>query len=145
VSSYAEFQKALISHYATNQMIRALQVKGFFNTISVTCSQQQEPPYKPFKEASRVVQKHTWKRVKGTLIGFWFPPSVPDAIISSGFHLHFISEDKTKGGCVIDFESDKLILYFKQVMRMTINYAPASTTHFDIPPPQNKNPATPGK
>lgn len=134
VPSYAEFQKALKSHYATNQMIRAIQVEGTFTSISVACSQKQEPPYKPFSEAFRLTREHTWKNIRGTLIGFWLPPTVPEAVMAPGFHLQFISEDKTKGGRVLDFESEKLILYFKQVMRMTVNYAPASTTHFDVAP-----------
>ncbi len=131
ISSYTEFKKALTSHYATNQCIRALQVEGTFNSITVACNQKQESPCKPFSQATRLAKEHTWKDVKGTLIGFWLTPSVPDAVMPPGFHLVFISEDRTKGGRVLDFESDKLILYFKQVLRMTVNYTPDATTHFD--------------
>jgi acetolactate decarboxylase len=131
VASYREFKKALTSHYATNPCIRALQVEGTFNSITVSCNQKQEPPCKTFSQATSLAKEHTWKEVKGTLIGFWMTPSVPDAVIPPGFHLVFISEDRTKGGRVVDFESEKLILYFKQVLRLTINYSPNTTTHFD--------------
>jgi acetolactate decarboxylase len=134
VSSYAEFKKALTTHYATNLSIRAIQVEGTFNSITVSCSRKQLPPYKPFSHATRSAQEHTWKDVKGTLVGFWLTPSVPDAVMPAGFHMVFISEDRTKGGRVVNFESDKLILYFKQVLRMTINYTPNTTTHFDSMP-----------
>lgn len=131
VSSYADFKKALTTHYATNQCIRALQVEGSFNFIRVACNQKQIPPCKPFSEATPLAKEHTWENVKGTMIGFWLTPSVADAVMPAGFHLVFISEDRTKGGRVVDFESDKLILYFKQVLRMTINYTPNTTSHFD--------------
>jgi acetolactate decarboxylase len=131
VASYTEFKKALTTHYATNQCIRALQIEGTFNSITVSCNQKQVSPCKPFSQATRLAKEHTWKEVKGTLIGFWLTPSVPDAVMPSGFHLVFISEDRTKGGKVLDFESDKLILYFKQVLRMTINYTPNTTSHFE--------------
>jgi acetolactate decarboxylase len=132
VASYAEFQKALTNHYATNITLRALQVQGTFNSIRVSCNQKQAPPCKPFSQAIRTAQEHVWKEVSGTLVGFWIPPSVPEGIMPPGFHLVFISEDQTKGGRVLDFESDKLIIYFKQALRLTVNYAPNATTHVDI-------------
>lgn len=134
VASYAEFQKALATHYATNMTLRAIHVQGTFNSIRVACSQKQEPPYKPFSQAMRTAREHTWKEVSGSLIGFWIPPTVPEGIMPPGFHLVFISEDHTKGGRVVDFASDKLILYFKQALRLTINYAPDATPRLDVGP-----------
>jgi len=134
IASYTEFQKALTTYYATNISLRAIQVQGTFSSMRVACSQKQEPPCKPFSQAIRTAREHTWKEVRGTLVGFWIPPTVPEGIMPPGFHLVFISEDRTKGGRVLDFESDKLILYFKQIQRLTINYAPDATPRLDVGP-----------
>ncbi len=134
VQSYNDFQKALQSYFSTNLHLRAIQVEGTFKSIRVSCVEKQTPPYKPFNEASRQAKVHTWKEMRGTLVGFWTPPSVPEAVMAPGFHLKFISEDKTMGGHVIDFQADKLTILMKNIMRMTVNYSPTASSHFDSDP-----------
>ena len=134
VPSYANFQQALQSYFSTNQHIRAIQVEGTFNSIRVSCTEKQIPPYKPFNEASRHTKEYTWKNSRGTLVGFWTPPTVPAAVMTTGFHLQFVSEDKTMGGHVVDFQADKLTILFKQIMRLTVNYSPTASSRLDTDP-----------
>jgi acetolactate decarboxylase len=134
VPAYADFKDSLQRHFSTNLHIHAIQVDGVFNTIRVSCIQPQSPPYKPFDQATRQVKEYAWQNVRGTLVGFWTPPSVPEAIMAPGFHLLFISEDKKLGGHVVDFQSDKLTILLKQVMRLTLNYTPQASTRFDTAP-----------
>ncbi len=134
VSAYSDFQKALQSYFSTNLYIRAIQVEGTFNSIRVSCVEKQNPPYKPFNDASRHVKEYTFKEIRGTLVGFWTPPTVPSTVMPSGFHLKFVSEDKTIGGHVVDFQADKLTILLKNVMRLTVNYSPIASSHFDSAP-----------
>ena len=134
VPSYIDFQKALQVYFSTNLHIRAIQVEGTFKSIRVSCVEKQTQPYKPFNEASRQAKVYTWKEMRGTLVGFWTPPSVPEAVMAPGFHLKFISEDKTKGGHVVDFQADKLTILMKHIMRLTVNYSPTASSHFDTGP-----------
>lgn len=130
IASFADFQQVLQRTFSTNLHIRAIQVEGTFNSIRVSCNEKLNPPYKPFNEASRHTKEYTWKGMNGTLVGFWAPPTVPEAVMTPGFHLHFISEDKKMGGHVVDFQSDKLTILFKQIMRLTINYSPTTLSDF---------------
>ena len=41
--------------------------------------------------------------MRGTIVGF-FTPELFHGAASGGFHLHFISDDETFGGHVLDFE-----------------------------------------
>jgi acetolactate decarboxylase len=134
VPSYAAFQQSLQSYFSTNQLIRAIQVEGTFTSIRVSCTEKQTPPYKPFNEASRPTKEYTLKNIQGTLVGFWTPPTVPEAVMPSGFHLQFVSEDKTVGGHVVDFQTDKLAILFKQIRRLTVNYSPTTSSRFDTDP-----------
>jgi acetolactate decarboxylase len=131
VPSYADFQQSLQNYFSTNQLIRAIQVEGTFNSIRVSCTEKQTPPYKPFNEASRQAKEYTWKNSRGTLVGYWTPPTVPEAVMATGFHLQFVSEDKTMGGHVVDFQADKLTILFKQIRRLTVNYSPTASSSFD--------------
>ena len=134
VPSYTDFQKALQAYFSTNLHIRAIQVEGTFKSIRVSCVEKQTPPYKPFSEASRQAKVYTWKEMRGTLVGIWTPPSVPEAVMAPGFHMKFISEDKTMGGHVVDFQADKLTILMKHIMRLTVNYSPTASSHFDTDP-----------
>ena len=134
VPSYTDFQQSLQNYFSTNLHIRAIQVEGTFSSIRVSCNEKQTPPYKPLNEASRNAKEYTWKNTRGTLVGFWTPPTVPDAVMSAGFHLQFVSEDKTMGGHVVDFQSDKLTILFKQIRRLTVNYSPTTSSRFDTDP-----------
>ena len=134
VPSYAGFQQSLQSYFSTNHLIRAIQVEGTFNSIRVRCTEKQTPPYKPFTEASRPSKEYAWKNTRGTLVGFWTPPTVPDTVMATGFNLLFVSEDKTIGGHVVDFQADKLTILFKQIMRLTVNYSPTASSRLDTDP-----------
>jgi len=134
VPSYSVFQEALQHYFSTNLYLRAIQVEGAFTSIRVSCTKKQTPPYKPFDEASRHTKEYTWHNLQGTLVGFWTPPSVPEAVMTPGFHLQFISDDKMIGGRVVDFQADKLTIFFKQIKRLTVNYSPTASSHFDASP-----------
>jgi acetolactate decarboxylase len=44
--------------------------------------------------------------VSGTIVGFRCPPFVK-GINDPGYHLHFISDDRTRGGHVLEFVMDR--------------------------------------
>jgi acetolactate decarboxylase len=44
--------------------------------------------------------------VSGTIVGFRCPPHVK-GINDTGYHLHFLSKDKTQGGHVLSFVMDE--------------------------------------
>jgi len=43
-----------------------------------------------------------YEDVAGTIVGIW-SPAAASGLSSAGFHFHFISDDRTKGGHVLDF------------------------------------------
>ncbi len=47
------------------------------------------------------------KDVKGTLVGFWCPSYIGD-INTAGFHLHFLSDDHSLGGHLMEFTARSL-------------------------------------
>ncbi len=62
--------------------------------------------HEPYPTLADVVANQTllpYEKVKGTLIGIWSPPSV-GVTSSTGFHFHLISDDRTKGGHVLDVQ-----------------------------------------
>ena len=95
-----------IEKYGTNNMY-VVKIKGDFSNITVRSVEKQEKPYKEFTEVAKVDQKvfnHTDQT--GTLVAVYFPEYMNE-LNMHGWHLHFLSDDKTKGGHVLGFNNFK--------------------------------------
>lgn len=89
--------------FALNSM-HIVKIDGFFPKVDA----RSEAPYKahhlPLKDLlSKNQRAFLFEEIKGSLVGVYFPDYM-DGINMPGWHLHFISEDKTKGGHVFDVE-----------------------------------------
>jgi acetolactate decarboxylase len=78
----------------------AIRIDGRFELVRARSVPRQEPPYRPLGEV--VGDQHVFEitEVDGTMLGFRFPDYV-EGIEVSGWHLHFISEDRARGGHVL--------------------------------------------
>ncbi|MEE0939296.1 acetolactate decarboxylase [Methanobrevibacter sp.] len=95
-----------IEKYGTNNMY-VIKIKGDFSNITVRSVEKQEKPYKEFTDVAAVDQKvfnHTDQT--GTLVAVYFPEYMNE-LNMHGWHLHFMSDDKTKGGHVLGFNGFK--------------------------------------
>jgi acetolactate decarboxylase len=79
----------------------AVRVDGRFATITLRSVHRQEPPYRPLGEVVKSQSVWTHKEVSGTLVGFRSPAWVGGLNVP-GYHWHFVSDDRTVGGHVLD-------------------------------------------
>jgi acetolactate decarboxylase len=79
----------------------AVRIDGSFERVRARSVPKQTPPYRPLTEV--VAEQHVFELedVAGTMLGFRFPV-YSEGIEVSGYHLHFISEDRARGGHVLD-------------------------------------------
>lgn len=79
----------------------AVRVDGHFETVRVRSVPRQSRPYPPLADV--VAQQHVSELtdVAGSLVGFRFPGPL-DGIEMAGWHLHFVTDDRTMGGHVLD-------------------------------------------
>jgi acetolactate decarboxylase len=82
----------------------AIRFDGRFKLIRARSVPRQEPPYRPLTEV--VAGQHVFelREVEGTMLGFRFP-TYAEGIEIAGYHLHFISADRSRGGHVLDSRS----------------------------------------
>jgi acetolactate decarboxylase len=78
----------------------AIRLDGRFDLVRARSVPRQSPPYRPLTEV--VLEQHVFEleNVEGTMLGFRFP-DYAEGIEVSGYHLHFISEDCSRGGHVL--------------------------------------------
>jgi acetolactate decarboxylase len=101
----------------------AIRLDGAFALVQARSVPLQSPPYRPLTEV--VAEQHVFglRDVAGTMLGFRFPAYV-EGIEIAGYHLHFISDDRSVGGHVLDSRCDGL--------RVRID--PSEDLHIELPP-----------
>lgn len=102
----------------------AVRIDGRFELVRARSVPRQEPPYRPLTEV--VADQHVFELagVEGTMLGFRFPAWV-EGIEVAGYHLHFISADRTRGGHVLDSQTGA-------GARLRID--PSDDLHVELPP-----------
>lgn len=101
----------------------AVRLDGRFELVRARSVPPQSPPYRPLTKV--VADQHVFELtdVEGTMLGFRFPTYV-EGIEVPGYHLHFISSDRRRGGHVLDSRSAGL--------RVRID--PSNDLHVELPP-----------
>ena len=89
------------SHFGLNSMHMA-RIDGEFEIVDARSESGYESVHVDLKTILGKTQKaFKFERIKGTLICVYFPDYM-DGINASGWHLHFISDDRKHGGHVFD-------------------------------------------
>ena len=96
------FQTA-VDELAPNQnLFLAVRFDGYFTSMKVRSVPKQGKPYPPLAEVTPHQAVFEYTGVHGTVLGFRCPSFVKGVNVP-GYHLHFISDDKTKGGHILGF------------------------------------------
>jgi acetolactate decarboxylase len=101
----------------------AIRLDGHFDLVRARSVPAQSPPYRPLTEVVAEQNVFELPDVPGTMLGFRFPAYV-EGIEVAGYHLHFVSEDRSRGGHVLDSRSEGL--------RARID--PSDDLHIELPP-----------
>jgi acetolactate decarboxylase len=93
----------------TRNIFYAIRVDGTFDYIKTRSVPRQKKPYPPLEEVTKDQLVFEFKNIKGTLVGFYCP-SFAKGINVAGYHFHFLTEDKSGGGHVLEFKLKKGVL-----------------------------------
>ena len=90
-----------IKKYGENS-IYVMKIDTECENITVRSVVKQNKPYDEFeKVAARDQKVFNYDKLNGTLVAVYFPEYM-DKLNMHGWHLHFLSDDKTKGGHVLN-------------------------------------------
>ena len=79
----------------------AIRVDGHFDWVKTRSVPRQRKPYPPLVEVVANQPTFELRDVQGSLIGFRFPHYV-QGINVAGYHFHFVTDDRSAGGHVLD-------------------------------------------
>ncbi len=94
--------KQMIDERASNQNVFcAVRVDGTFSRMKTQVLPRQSKPYPPVSDVVKSCPHFEMRNIAGTIVGARCPPYVK-GINDPGYHLHFISDDRTQGGHVLE-------------------------------------------
>jgi acetolactate decarboxylase len=99
--SYEEMLAELDVVAADPEASCAIRIDGEFELVRARSVPRQLPPYRPLGEVVAEQRVFELADVAGSLVGFRFPDYARGLEVD-GYHLHFITEDRTRGGHVLD-------------------------------------------
>ena len=84
-----------------------IRIDGTFKTMNVRSEYAQDEPYQPLADVLEHDQTFfDYENIEGTVVGLYCPSYMED-INAVGWHLHFVSKDRTKGGHVLGLSVDQ--------------------------------------
>lgn len=110
---YAGLQEYLDGVLPSRNVIYAVRIEGRFERVQARSVPAQDKPYPPLSEAIADQAVFELEEVEGTMVGFWCPAYMGD-INAPGYHLHFITSDRTAGGHVLDLRLGEAAVYIDE-------------------------------
>jgi acetolactate decarboxylase len=100
----------------------AIRIDGRFEHLHVRSVPKQHRPYPSLADA--IAHQHICELddVAGTMVGFRFPDPL-EGIEMAGFHLHFVTDDRTRGGHVLSY----------RVLQGSVSIDEATDLHVELP------------
>jgi len=96
-----QFKEYILRLLPTQNIFYGIKVKGDFSYIKARSVPEQQKPYPPLTEVAKEEVIFEFNNINGTFAGFWLPQYLDDINVT-GFHFHFISDDKKSGGHVLE-------------------------------------------
>src|SRR3954465_1690017 len=90
----------------SDNLFYALRLDGIFETIHARAV-HTVPQNTRLLEAAKTQSAFHFENIEATLVGFW-SPRYSSSFSIPGYHVHFISKDRTKGGHLLDWSARKL-------------------------------------
>jgi len=96
-----ELKQLIDSFLRSKNIFYAIKVTGNFSYAKLRSVPAQKKPYPKLDDVVKNQSVFEFQQIEGTLIGFWCPEYVKKINVP-GYHFHFISKDKKRGGHVLD-------------------------------------------
>lgn len=120
---HAELIALMEAHAPPTSGCDAVRIDGSFPALHLRSVHRQTKPYPPFEEIAADQTEWHYENLRGTLVGFRFPHAA-DSVEMAGHHLHFISDDRSKAGHVLECCAGPATLRIETVGQMRLELPP---------------------
>jgi acetolactate decarboxylase len=104
--SYADFMNWMKELMPSPNLFYAFRITGEFAYVKTRSVPKQEN-YRPLVEVAKEQPTFEFENVNGMMVGFFTPAFVPSLNVP-GVHLHFLTEDRSSGGHLLECRPRKV-------------------------------------
>jgi acetolactate decarboxylase len=101
-ANFSDFSRQAEAVLPSRNHLYAVQINGEFPYIKARSIPRQETPNSRLVDAAANQSIFEFRQTRGTVVGFWTPDLI-EGLNVPGFHLHYLTEDRTAGGHILDF------------------------------------------
>jgi acetolactate decarboxylase len=105
-SSFEELSQICDRYRDSDNLFYAFRIDGRFAHVH-TRAMKATLDGLPLAKAAAIQPEFDFKDVDGSLVGIW-APQFSSALNIAGYHFHFLSEDRTKGGHLLECSGENL-------------------------------------
>jgi acetolactate decarboxylase len=98
---YAGFAASVEGALTSRNLFHAVRFDGVLSEVRVRVTPRQHHPFPRLAEVTSHQVETVARDIGGTVVGFW-TPAIYQGIAVAGLHLHFLSQDRSIGGHVLD-------------------------------------------
>ncbi|MFH0797193.1 MAG: acetolactate decarboxylase [Candidatus Omnitrophota bacterium] len=99
--NYQQLTRYLDGSLPSKNLFYAIKIEGTFDYIKTRSVPKQTKPYPALSEVVKNQRTFEFRNVKGTVVGFYCP-TYAKGFNTSGYHFHFLTEDRKSGGHLLD-------------------------------------------
>ncbi|MFD1671828.1 acetolactate decarboxylase [Agrilactobacillus yilanensis] len=99
-----DLETEILKNHDYQNIFFAVKITGTFKSIKTrVVNGNGKPPYKTLAQTALDQSIFEAENMPGTLVGY-YSPELFQGVASAGYHVHFISDDHTFGGHILDYE-----------------------------------------
>jgi len=118
-ANFSDFSRQAEAVLPSRNHLYAIQIRGEFPYVRARSIPRQEMPNSRLVDAAANQSIFEFRQTRGTIVGFWTPDFVRGLNVP-GFHLHFLTEDRTGGGHILDFIIENATVEIDTTPRFTM-------------------------
>jgi acetolactate decarboxylase len=115
--------------FPNSNVFYAVELEGTFTEVIARAPRKQSSADAAISDVIDTQSVFTFQQIEGTMVGFWCPQFV-NGINIGGWHMHFLSKDKTRGGHVLSFEIGQINVSVMEMMNFEV-MLPHEASYFE--------------
>ena len=125
ITCLRDLERECDPHRESDNLFYAVKVDGLFDVVHARAVSALAPGTKLI-DAAKKQTEFCFSNIEGTLVGLW-SPVYSRSFNVPGYHFHFISKDRTKGGHVLQCEARTLRVGIQMLCEYDVRLPSAGT------------------
>ena len=117
--SFLQMQRLISESLLSSNLVYAIRIVGVFSKIRARSVPKQHA-YRPLVDVAGDQKEFHYENIAGQVVGFWTPDFM-HSITVPGYHLHFLSEDKSHGGHLLDCIVDSGTVWLQPIDQLDLD------------------------